>query len=73
MYSNIKITKILYKDNFMVIYWVDLETWITAYWVLENWLLDTNFYLNKWKYYIVHWWNRWLWKWLADLIYNSIN
>jgi hypothetical protein len=72
LYSNIKITEVLYKDNFMVIYWYDTESKVNAYAVIENWLLDEKYYLHTWKYYIVHWWNRWLWKGLSDLVYKII-
>ncbi len=70
--TNIKITEILYKDNFIVIYWYDTDSKIKAYSVIENWLLEGWFYLNKWKYYIVYWldWN--LWRKLSFLSYNCI-
>ncbi len=72
MYSNINIKKSLYKDNFLVIYWYDTESKRNAYTVIENGLLDSEYYLNKGKYYIVHGWDRWLWKWLSDLAYKCI-
>lgn len=72
MYINVEIKNILYKDNFFVVYWYDRESSVSAYSIVENSLLDEKFYLNKWKYYIVYWWNRWLWKWLSDLSYNCI-
>lgn len=71
-YDNVIIKSNYYKDNFIAIYWYDNNLKVSWYSVLQIWLFYTDYYLNKWDYFIVHWWNIWLWKYLSDLSYGCI-
>lgn len=72
MYDNIVIKNIMFKDNFFVVYWNDIESNVNAYVVVQMWLLDEKYYLQKNGYFIVHGWNQWLWKGLSDIAYSCI-
>ena len=72
MYDNIVIKNVMFKDNFFVVYWSDIESNVNAYVVVQRWLLDEKYYLQENGYFIVHGWNQWLWKGLWDVAYGCI-
>ncbi len=66
------IQNVKYKDNFVIIYWLDRVNKTEAYVSIENWLFGNWYYLSKWKYYIVFWGDELLWIKLSDLVYEQI-
>ncbi|MFK7780295.1 MAG: hypothetical protein QM490_04030 [Candidatus Gracilibacteria bacterium] len=72
MYSNIEITDVLYKDNFMVLYGFDIENKVKARVVIEKGLSDLIYHLKKGKYYIAHSGDIELGSLLANLAYGAI-
>jgi len=71
MYSNIKITKVIYKDNFTSIYTYDKETNLESYVVVWIWN-QVSHCTKKWKYNVCTWGDRNLWKILSKLVYSFI-
>lgn len=66
MYLNIEIIKILYKDNFFVVYWYHNETKTLTYTIIGIW--DWTKKCKKiWDYNNCNWWDRLLWKGFSDL------
>jgi hypothetical protein len=71
IYSNIKITNILYKDNFVVFYIFDKELQKKSYSVVWKWKQVKHCYKIK-KFHICNSWDKWLSELFSSLLYKSI-